>query len=246
MKNKLKAILVAVVVFASFFGLTQLYISQHVQFENVVGAAENISPRTKITKDNITIKQVPKATVPDTAAPSLDIFAETEYFTGEIGLHAGEILTKEKVFTYDDMDNSDTLLLEDNETIVGIETDLPRSAGASIRPGSRVRAWAYISPPVEGAQSNVELIFDNLKVLGVVNAEATATDEEDRSRIPAVVRVAATPEQEKVLIKYQEDNKIWLTVLPEDYEPDPTLEDYFARTFKQRQRQVTAEEAVEE
>lgn len=56
------------------------------------------------------------------------------------------------------------------------------------------------------------------------------TPERRRRKDKAVVTLAVTPEQEKVLVRYQEEQgySIWFTVLPENYEPVP-LEDYYCR-----------------
>ncbi len=235
-RKPLTAIIIAVVIFLAFVITTRFYIRQQVDLVSVVAAADNIPPRTEIKPENLTVVDVPRGVVPDGAAPRVDIFAEEKYFTKEIGLHRGEILTKSKVGTQEEIAHSDALGLNPGETIIGVQTDLTRSAGGTIYPGSRVRALAYIPPKTSGWQgetepSRVEVIFDNLRVVGVINSDGEdASEQESRSSIPAVVTLAITPEQEKVLVRYQEEQgySIWFTVLPENYEPVP-LEDYYYR-----------------
>ncbi len=234
-RKPLVAILIALIIFISFVGATRYYINQNVNLVHVVAAAEPIPPRTEIHPEKLKVIQVPQGHVPDDAAPNTNIFSEEVYYTGEIGLHPGEIITKQKVFTEDNIAYSHTLTLDPDETILGVSTDLVRSAGASVYPGSRIRALAYI-PPYENRQeertepSRVEIIFDNLKVVGVVNMEALDTSQqEQRGKIPAVIKLAVTPEQERVLIGYQEGYRVWFTILPENYEPDPEIEDYYYR-----------------
>lgn len=232
------ALIIAFVVFVSFVGATRFYISQNVDLVSVVAANDSIPPRTQIGPNMLKVIEIPRGYAPDDAAPNVNVFQDEVYYTGELGLHAGEIITKEKVFTEDAMAQAHTLTLAPNETILGISTDLVRSAGASIYPGSKVRALAYVEPVKEGwdgviEPSRVEVIFDNIRVVGIINSEAHDTsDLEQRGRVPSVVKIAVTPEQERILIQYQEEHRVWFTVLPEGYVPDPNIEDYYVRLEK--------------
>jgi len=93
----------------AFVITTRFYIRQQVDLVSVVAAADNIPPRTEIKPENLTVVDVPRGVVPDGAAPRVDIFAEEKYFTREIGLHRGEILTKSKVGTLEEIAHSDAL-----------------------------------------------------------------------------------------------------------------------------------------
>ncbi|MBS4020863.1 MAG: hypothetical protein KGZ79_00370 [Dethiobacter sp.] len=221
MRKKLTAVLITLFIFASFVIATKFYISQNIELVRVVATAEAIPPRTEITSGMLKMAQVPKGYAPANAAWGIEIFTKDVYFTGELGLHAGEVITQEKVYTQEALANSHVLALAPNETVLGISTDLLRSAGASIYPGSKIRALAY-KEPLKGQwqevirPSEVQVIFDNLRVVGVVNAEAgDASIEEKRGKVPAVVKVAVTHEQERVLIQYQEEHKVWFTILRE-------------------------------
>ncbi len=234
-RKPLVALFVALVAFFVFVGATRFYINQNVELLSVVAAAEPVPPRTRIEASKLKITHIPKGYAPKDFAPTVDIFVNESYFTGEIGLNAGEILTRSKVFTDENIAHSHTLTLAPDETILGISTDLVRSAGASVYPGSRVRALAYVAPRQDSWQntsdsSRVEVIFDNLRVVGTVNTEANDTStQEQRGRVPSVIKIAVTHEQERVLIRYQEEHRVWFTVLPENYKPDPKLEDFFKR-----------------
>ncbi len=226
-RKPIVALIIALIVFIGFVGATNYYISQNVDLVKVVSASESIPPRTEIVPGMLKITEIPRGYVPDGAAPNINIFKDDTYYTGELGLFAGEIVTKEKVFTADAMEQAHTLTLAAGESIMGISTDLVRSAGASIYPGSRVRALSYIEPGGwQGADpSKVEVLFDNIRVVGVVNSEAHDTStQEQRGRVPAVIKIAVTPEQERVLIKHHEENTIWFVVLPEGYQPSKAIE----------------------
>jgi len=235
-RKPLVAFILALVVFFGFIGAAKFYISINVELVQAVAAAEKIPPRTEISPEMLKVIQVPKGYLPEGSAPSVEIFARNKYYTGEIGLHPGEIVTKNKVFTEEEIAYSYALTLPPDMTILGVSTDLVRSAGASIYPGAKVRALAYI-PAKELRRevirpSSVEVIFDNIQVVGVVNTEGAETTAEDqRRKVPSVVKLAVTHDQEKVLIRYQEEKgyKVWFTVLPENYQPDPNIKDYYYR-----------------
>lgn len=227
-KKPLAAFLIALFATGVFAGATYFYVSQHVRLVTVVTAAAPIPPRTRVEPAMLRMAQVPESAAPDDYAPGISVFAEQEFFTGEIGLHAGEIVTRSKVFKPEDIVHAHTLTLAPGESILGVATDLARSAGGAIFPGSRVRALAYIKPdprqeteqmrgqpPVE-EPARVKVLFDNLRVVGVINSEAAdATDEKQRSRVPAVVKLAVNQEQSRVLIRHQEEHRVWFAVLPE-------------------------------
>jgi Flp pilus assembly protein CpaB len=232
-KKPLAALFIALLATGVFAGATYFYVSQHIQLVTVVTAAAPIPPRTRVEPAMLRMAQVPVSAAPQDFAPGKNVFAEQEFFTGEIGLHAGEIVTRGKVFKPEDIVHAHTLTLAPGESILGVATDLARSAGGAIFPGSRVRALAYIKPdarqeteqPPAEEPARVKVLFDNLRVVGVINSEAAdATDKEQRSRVPAVVKLAVNQEQSRVLIRHQEEHRVWFAVLPETQETVATVQ----------------------
>lgn len=243
LRKPMVALLIAVVVFASFVIATNFYLSQNISLVNVVVAAEAIQPRTEIRPEMLKIESVPKGYLPEGYTSNIDMFTNNTFYSGEIGLHAGEILTRDKAFTEEQIAHSYAMTLAPDKTILGVSTNLIRSAGAAVYTGSRVRALAYIPAVVERGEiikpSNVEVIFDDLNVIGIINSEGSDTSVEDQKRkIPSVVQLEVSHEQERVLIKYQEEYNIWFVVLPENYEPDPNIQDYYYRVKQGKEEEI--------
>lgn len=219
-RKPLVAFLIALIAFLTFVGATRYYISQHVNTVSVLATSTEIMPLTKITPEMLTEKQVPQGHVPEGAAPvsAGNMFAETSHFTGEVGLHSNEVITQDKIFTESELPHADMAAMEENKTILGVSTDLVRSAGAFVFPGTHVRAIGYME--LEGEHPKAEVIYDNLRVVDSLDSSGVPIDSgEGRNAVPSVLRLAVTPEQERVLIEYQEQADVWFTVLPEGYEP---------------------------
>ncbi|KNZ69036.1 hypothetical protein Tfer_2280 [Thermincola ferriacetica] len=195
------------------FILNKSYIAQHTDLKPVVVAKETVTPYNPITKYEL-VKKV-RSSIPEDAVTDPKYLEKKKWYAGKLGIGAGDIIRKSRIVDEDSNPFGKAISLTDNKVLVGVETNLVKSAGANIKPGVKVNALVFKPANDRSEQDTVitpneNPLLGNILVKQVLNSQATNVAGKGKEAMPTVAVLETTVPVAKLLVLYQETGKIYL------------------------------------
>lgn len=212
MKSKKGVILI---IFSMLIGLStflgiQRYVYKLEEKVSVVVVKENIPAFTEITNDLVEVKDVSSINLPEGYAPKIDFVMGM--YTGNLGIHKGEFVSRDKVFNEEDI--KDSLLkhkIEVGKVAVAIDVDLITSVGGTVKEND------YVDISIVNDDFNVTPV-ESIKVIGVKDKDSTDIEKsKEENPLPYVVIFEASPLERDVIVRISKLGKAHLSLRnPED------------------------------
>lgn len=151
---------------------TRFQISAEIDAVNVVYTKAEIPPRTEITEDMITMKEVPSRAVPPNAITDPNKVIGKWTVSG-FGIPKNSMLYDEKILAKDQLPDSAILNLKENEVAFPLLVDLETSLGNSIIPNANVDL--YFRSKKDNSEGKVMYgrLGANVRVVAVKDAQAS-------------------------------------------------------------------------
>lgn len=195
--------------------VTENKIESQIQTKQVIVAKQDISPYTKITKDNLEFQEVVLSVIPDDAVfDAKDLNFDNLYAT-QYGIIKGSPLRKTYTTTEENSKLGSVVGLKNGYVNIAVTTSLAQSAGDGIKPGTYVDVYAFIRDERTG---DVKLIgpkqnpnFQNVLVKQRLNAEGNIPDPASgKSLIPAVAILEVKRETAGDFVEIENRGKVHL------------------------------------
>lgn len=238
---------VSVIVLATVFTgvalyMNKSYVDARVQTRAVLVPKENIKPFHSL-KDNLTVRDVVVSEIPSDAIVDAADLQGQEWYTGDVGLIKGTPIRKSLITTSKTSPFGQALSVKQGNKLIGVATDLARSAGDSIKPGVLVDAYVYIKGdqqrramtigPNEDPDLAALLVRDRQNQEGV-----TVGEQENKSRVPVVAVLEVSDKIGIKLVQYQEEGKVYLL-------PSGVDKDYIEQYLKEDKKSKEVQEALD-
>ena len=195
-------------IFAILLSLGILYWAYYYRIQtatepvNVPYATRDIAPRTKITKDMVSVRKVPGGIVGKNVLMSTgEIIDKWVINTGVIP--EGSLFYKDMVVAWDDLPDSLFEDIPDGNTVVLLAVTLESTYGNSIYPGNYIDLY-YVNPSgeVNGVHKlMVGKFIESIKVLAVVDGSGNSVFETiDNPKTPSYL-MFSVPEDIHLLLR---------------------------------------------
>lgn len=218
MKKQVVAISTVAALIFGIVGYTQYKINAEVDKVPVIYTTKEISPRTEIKENMVSVRYVPSQGVPPNAIRSSKQVVGKWTVSG-FGVSKNSMLFKEKISKKDDLPDSSILSLRKGEVAFSLLVDLETSLGNSIIPNSNVDLYFRTKKQDISNQEGMEVLYGKLasqiRVVAVKDAQATNVfqtegvekeeneDElknENKERSMASIYIFAVPEELNVML----------------------------------------------
>ena len=140
--SKIGFSLIAVLILVFF--VFKISVKKQINMISIPVTKETIYPRTKITKEDLDTLDVPAAFISD-----LMIIDEEEiigmYSDIQTTIPKQSIFYKESLFKEEDLPDYPSMLLNDDQVVYTINTDLVKLSGNSIVVGQKIDLYTYLS-----------------------------------------------------------------------------------------------------
>lgn len=242
MKKQVIAVSTTAALIFGIVGYTQYKINAEVDKVPVVFTTKEISPRTEIKENMISVRYVPSQGVPPNAIRNANQVVGKWTVSG-FGASKNSMLFKEKISKKDELPDSSILSLRKGEVAYSLLVDLETSLGNSIIPNSNVDLYFRTKKEDAGNQEGIEVLYGKLasqiRVVAVKDAQATnvfqteGTEKEeteetqDKNKNPelASIYIFAVPEELNVLLnKAKLVGEVVPVATSEAYEPNKKSE----------------------
>jgi len=242
MKKQVIAVSTTAALIFGIVGYTQYKINAEVDKVPVVFTTKEISPRTEIKENMISVRYVPSQGVPPNAIRNANQVVGKWTVSG-FGASKNSMLFKEKISKKDELPDSSILSLRKGEVAYSLLVDLETSLGNSIIPNSNVDLYFRTKKEDAGNQEGVEVLYGKLasqiRVVAVKDAQATnvfqtegtekeeteETQGENKNPELASIYIFAVPEELNVLLnKAKLVGEVVPVATSEAYEPNKKSE----------------------
>ncbi|GEM_PF-2310606 len=218
-------------IFCLIFGITyrlnQTYLQKVSETAPVVAARRTLSPGTLLTVEDLIVTERPLAGLGDDYCRDISALFETgEWYTDTIGLGKGDVLRPSRLVKESVTEESLLQRLsKEQKCLIAVETDLVRSCGNWLAPGTRVDGWVYISGK-DGFDTVPEQVIgpledpclSNLLIVDKKNKNAmpleSLNDEAIKDPLPVVLTLMVEQNDEeriRALVRYNEIGKIYFS-----------------------------------
>lgn len=175
-KQQLIAGSTAIVLIGGIVGYTQYTIKSEVDEVPVIFTKSEIAPRTEITKNMLTVRNVPSKALPPNAVTDMKKIVGKWTVSG-FGLAKNSLVYKDKISTKEKLPDSAILNLKENEVAFSLLVDLETSLGNSIVPNSKVDLYFRTKKDAANQQGEgMNVLYGKLasqiRVVAVKDAQA--------------------------------------------------------------------------
>lgn len=182
--RKILALVVAIIAVIAVYFYTETTIQSKVAPTNVVVATKDIPPHTKITKDMVTVIEVPMQALPSNNTYGHKLEDVVGKWTVEgYGISAKAFINTKKILPKEELPDSGLLDLKNGEYAFTTNVTLQTSNGNTIRPGTKVDLYlsADISKKslVDAGAKETSYLEDNVHYFGRVVKNARVLEVKD-------------------------------------------------------------------
>lgn len=191
MKLNIKLGFGVIVLFLINFLVFNIALKKEVDLVDFPVVKETIYPRVKIEKDMITYIQVPSIFIND------DMYADEDDFINKYSdilttLPKGSPFYKELLFDEKDLPDFPRILLNDNQVVYTLNTDLVKLSGNSIVVGQQVDLYTTYTERNE--KPIVDLFVSAVRVIGVKDKNGIDIGNPDSNQSPKIILLALDSE----------------------------------------------------
>lgn len=193
--------------------LSENKIESQVKTAKVIVAKVDIPPHTRITKEMLGYAEKPLSEIPEGTVKNPDEISFDDAFAGQFGFIADAPIHVKNITTADQSPFGSALNLPSGKVEIGIKSDLILSAGAHVKQGILVDAYAAITDSQSSEiKKEIDQELKGLLVKSVLNSEGADLNQPDvsGSKVPAVIVVEVNNKQAEKIMMYQEKGKVYL------------------------------------
>jgi pilus assembly protein CpaB len=185
----------------------------------------------------IATDEMPNEFRPDTALTDLTPIRGKVAITN---LSAGQVLVDGQFVTPTEVPQSTASgQLDEGEVAITVSVDQVRGVGGNLLPGDRVNILvSLVNAPAEGeasgsadASKEVRYLYQNVKIMRIGQNAAPTVGETDATNPGSDLITFAVPPEAAQRIAFAGSDRLWLTLVPKDYQPTPyapvTITDLF-------------------
>ncbi len=183
--NKIGLSLIAV--FIINFLVFKITVKSEVNLKSVPVAKETIYPRTKITKDDLHYLDVPSAFISDLMLVDEDQIINM-YSDIQTTIPKHSLFYKESLFEEKDLPDYPSILLNENQVVYNINSDLVKMSGNSIVVGQKIDLYTTLS--LRNEKPIVDLLVSSVRVVGVKDKKGLDVTHPDSNKVPYIVLLA--------------------------------------------------------
>ncbi|MGB4984327.1 MAG: SAF domain-containing protein [Erysipelotrichaceae bacterium] len=220
MKNKkyiMIGFIILLVVLVNVF-VFKVVLDKKIDLIKVPVANKDIKPRTKISKNDLTYIDIPKAYVNDSAyIDDKDIIGKYNDISCQVP--KGSLFYKTIIADEQTLTDQPTLLLKDNQAILSISSDITKSSGASLLVNQLVDVYVTTSNKPYVA----DVLLKSVRIVGIKDRNGLNLDHKDSSKIPFVILLAVNQDYMGYLKKAEKLGTIEIVSTSDKLEEESVL-----------------------
>lgn len=193
----------------AYLGST-IYIDNQLELIDVPVAAQDLSPRTLITKDHIALIKMPKAYVP------ASIVVDPQQLIGQYTLintmiPKGNFVTASTVETIKEAKDYPSLLLNEGQVVYALDVDLKSTSGNTLQPFQKIDLYVTLD---HNKTTIVDQLISHVRILSL--KDKNGKDIEKASDLPKLMLVAIDQRLVSLLTKAIELGELIITPSAQD------------------------------
>lgn len=193
--NKIVTGLSAAGLIGVFYLGSKLFIDNRLQLIDVPVAISDLSPRTQITENDITMVKMPKAYLPQ------GLILDKESLVGQYTLMSttipkGSFIYDAMVETVEDAKDYPSLLLKEGQVVYALEVDLKNTSGNTLVPFQSVDLYVSL---VNNRVTVVDQLISHVRILSL--KDKNGKDIEKPTDLPKLMLIALDQQQVTILTK---------------------------------------------
>lgn len=169
------------------FLVFKIAVKKEVNLTRVPVAKETIYPRTKISKEDLMYVEVPKVSINDFVVVDEENIIN-KYSDIQTTIPKQSLFYKEVLFEEKDLPDYPSILLNENQVVYNLNSDLVKMSGNSIVVGQKVDVYTTLNKRNE--TPIVDLLVSSVRIVGVKDKKGYDVTHPDSSRIPYIVLLA--------------------------------------------------------
>lgn len=169
------------------FLVFKIAVKKEVNLTRVPVAKETIYPRTKISKEDLMYVEVPKVSINDFVVVDEENIIN-KYSDIQTTIPKQSLFYKEVLFEEKDLPDYPSILLNENQVVYNLNSDLVKMSGNSIVVGQKVDVYTTLNKRNE--TPIVDLLVSSVRIVGVKDKKGYDVTHPDSSKIPYIVLLA--------------------------------------------------------
>ncbi len=201
------------------FGVSYLYVRSQLDLVEVIVAKHDMSPRTKITEEDLKKIELPKAMISSdhytTTNDVLNLYVKIQHF-----IPKGSLIFHSSLETLDNSIDTPSLMLKEQQALMSLNVDIIKTAGKTIQAGQKIDIYGALKL---NRETYVDRLFMNVRVLGVLDKSGEEITDNPK-QIPKIMLVAIHQDFVSILTKLIAIGEITITTTAGyDYESECIL-----------------------